>query len=194
LVKQPFEVFKENIAKARELMRLAELKEVTIVIDNILEPLKERKLLQTLRTLRRPLGIFPSLKDIRMLIKEKSDKIYEVGLPQILVFVIACLEAYLRGQYHIINPSDRNIDRYRFLRLNHKVRSLEFRKRYRKVLKRDIFQENEILERELIDILEKRHAIAHGLRELKLNSTVVSHYLDIIEEIVLLVQNACKSS
>ena len=193
MVKQPFEVFKENIAKARELMRLAELKEVIIALDNILEPLKElRKLL---RTLRRPLGIFPSLEDIRMLIKEKSDKIYEVGLPQILVFAIACLEAYLRDQYHILNPSDRDIDRYRFLRLNRKVRRLEeLRKIYRKVLKRDILQENEILERELIDILGKRHIVAHGLSELKLNSTIVSRDLDKIEEIVLLVQNACKSS
>ena len=191
MAKQPFEVFKENIAKARELMRLAELKEVTIAIDNILEPLKERKLLPILP---RRLGIFPSPEDIRMLIKEKSDKIYEVGLPQVLVFAIACLEAYLRGQYHIINPRDREIDRYRFLRFNRKARILEFRKIYHKVLKRDIFQENEVLERELIDILEKRHTIAHGLRELKLNSTIVSRYLDKIEEIVLLVQNGCKSS
>lgn len=194
MVKQPFEVFKGNIVKARELMRLAELKEVTIALDNILELPKERKLLQTLRTLRRPLGIFPSLKDIRMLIKEKSDKMYEVGLPQILVFAIACLEAYLRDQYHIINPSDIEIDRYRFLRLHHKVRSLEFRKRYREALKKDILQENEILEKELIDILKKRHTIAHGLGELELNSTIVNRYLDKIEEIVLLVQNACKSS
>ena len=190
MVKQPFEVFKENIAKARELMRLAELKEITIAVDNVLEPLKERKVLPILP---RPFGIFPSPEDIRKLIKEKSDKIYEVGLPQILVFAIACLEAYLRDQYHIMNPSDRDIDRYRFLRLNRKVRRLELIKIYRKALKKDIFQENEILERELMGILKKRHIVAHGVGELKLNSTIVNRYLDKIEEIALLVQNACKS-
>lgn len=169
-------------------MRLAELKEITIAVDSIL---KRRKLLPILP---RPLGIFPSLKDIRQLIKEESDRIYDVGLPQILVFAVACLEAYLRDQYHMKNPSDRDIDKYRFLRLNRRLGRLEeLRKIYRKVLKRDIFQGNEILERELIDILKKRHTVAHGLSELKLNSTIVKHDLNKIEEIALLVQDACKS-
>jgi len=206
-IREPFQEFKENIHKARELIRLAELKEITILIDNkVLEPLKALGITRFPPPPLPPLPGFPSPEELHNLIRETTNKIYEVGLPQVLVFAVSCLEAYLKDQYRLLNPTDPKRDKYNFLRAE------LVRKVYSAVLKRDVLKGNDPLERAIREIVIKRHVIVHraciidekacldGLErklvgtKLPLSSKVVGEDLDKIELFASLIYDSVKTA
>ena len=190
--------FEENISKARELIRLASLKELMLEIDAALMPLKRARLLPEIR----PFGILPSPEDIRMTIKDTTDKIYEVGLPQILVYAVSCLEAFLKDQYCMINPSDKRVHIF--------LKAETIRKIYSAILRVDIFGGDEDLLNKLNSVFQKRHVIVHkagvideksckecgwdtkrlGMR-LRLDSDSVNQDIDVLEQVALKVHVSC---
>ncbi len=190
--------FVQNISKARELIGLASFKEVMLQVDGLIELLKKVGLLPLLR----PFGILPSPEDFRTLIKQTSDNIYQVGLPQVLAYCVSCLEAYLKDQYCMINPFDNG---------QHNFQNVEsIRETYGRVLKTDVFRGDESLASNLNSAFQRRHVIVHKARvidedaceragwrlelvgtELQLDSTSVSSDIDVIEKFATGIYNKC---
>jgi len=143
--------FEENILKAKEFIGLATLKEITKLVDNISEELENRRILPILPRV----GILPSFKEIRGVLKETTDKIYEVGLPQVLVYAVSCLEAFLKDLYVLQAQSNVEIlerfpeDAYRI------------RQEFSKIIKGDALNGDNTLAYNMQAVFQKRHVIVH---------------------------------
>jgi hypothetical protein len=129
---------------------------------------------------------------IEPIIQEKVMELYELALPQILVFMVSCLEAYLKDNYSLCS--------------RHSVKNLlnveTIRKSYGRLIHGDIFNGDEELGSDLQEILQTRHVIVHrnGIideeacekverwnksmvnKEIKLNTSIVEGYLKTVEK------------
>jgi len=195
---EPFRTFEKNMEKARTVLMLTRAKEFKTVLEKI--EFGER-IRQIIRNRPRLIPLFESVTDsivesfeaqIEPIIQEKVMELYELALPQILVFLISCLEAYLKDNYS--------------LHSGHSVKNLlnvgTISKSYGRLIHGDIFNGDEGLRRDLQEILQTRHVIVHkgGIideeacekterwnesmvnKEIKLNSGIVEDYLKIVEK------------
>lgn len=186
----PIQVFRSNIEKARELIRLAQLKEVMLGIDRLVESFPALKMIGNLRP-----GIFlPSPEEIRRPIKHTTDRIYEVGLPQTLVFAVSCLETFFKDQYKMLSKKE---EEGRWFQNIEKVRN-----NFGKYVSGDILDGKDDLFKETNEIFERRHVIVHkagfidkdycektqrppaliGSR-LQLTADVLMKHIDVLEEV-----------
>lgn len=115
-------IFEENIFKAKEAVRLAALQEITRLVGSISWELENKGILPRLPRI----GILPSFREIRSVLKETTSKIYDVGLPQVLVYAVSCLEAFLKDLYGFLAPANVEILE-RFPQDAHRIRE-EFSK------------------------------------------------------------------
>ena len=132
--------FEENMDIAKRFISLAELK-------GLRETIRERRLITRIRDEFGPL---------RIRIKDISDKLYEVGLPQTEVFIVSCFEYCLKEAYRILKGSDLTREEEKsFLRPD------EIRKLYGKMLKRDVLDGDEKLLKRAKAVIQTRHVIVH---------------------------------
>lgn len=137
---RPYSALQENLNTARTFVELAGLKEIREKIRGM-----------------RPLAIIrDTIFPLRRILKDTADKLYEVGLPQVLVFVVSCLEAYLKESYQMLKGELLTAEEERvFLRLE-RVREL-----FSEILKADVLEGDEELFRRAQVVIEKRHIIVH---------------------------------
>jgi len=195
---EPFRAFKKNMEKARTVLMLTRAKEFKAVLEKVGFGEQIR---QIIRSRPRLIPLFKNVADsmvesfeaqIEPIIQEKVMELYELALPQILVFMISCLEAYLKDNYS--------------LHSGHNVKSLlnvrTISETYGRLIHGDIFNGDEELRKDLQEVLQTRHVIVHkgGIideeacekaerwdqsmvnKEIKLNSSIVEGYLEIVEK------------
>ena len=130
----PFVIFNNNIERATKFLQLAELKE-----------LRERL----------SLPIIKQIRLIRQVIEKRTSEMYEVGLPQVLVYSVSCLEAYLKDYYYFtLKKIGIEYQETRFW-WNDILQKYED-------LVEDIFEGNKELLFDVEEIREKRHVVIHN--------------------------------
>lgn len=196
--KEPFRIFEENMEKVRTVLMLTHAKEFKAV----LEKMEFRKSIRQI--MRNRPHLIPLIEDvidsiiesfeaeIEPIIQEKVMKLYELALPQILVFMVSCLEAFLKDNYSIHSKR----------RVRNLLNVKTIRNSYGRLIHGDIFNGDEELRRDLQEILQTRHVIVHngGIidedacekverwnesminKEIRLNSDTVESYLKIVEK------------
>lgn len=143
--KDAFYFFKKNMDDARQTLRLLRLDEVWEDIQSM-----------------RPLSRFRPMP-IRKLLKERSEKVYELVLPQIIVFGVASLDAFLKMKYEQLSRF-KQIAEDEGKRRNEKTIFQEtgrIRNKFGELVKKDIFRGDEKLKEDLQKVFGKRHVIAH---------------------------------
>ena len=131
--------FEKNMDIAERFIQLADLKDIR----------------ETIRGYR----LIPIIRDkvgpLRRRIKNISDKLYEVGLPQTEVFIVSCFEHCLKETYRILKGSDLGKEERCFLRPK------EIRRLYSGILKKDVLDGDEELLKRVKAVIETRHVIVH---------------------------------
>jgi uncharacterized membrane-anchored protein YjiN (DUF445 family) len=195
---EPFQTFEKNMEKARTVLMLTRAKEFKAVLEEV--GFGER-IRQIIRSRPRLIPLLENVADsivesfeaqIEPFIQEKVMELYELALPQILVFMVSCLEAYLKDNYSL--HSGRSVKSL----LNVGIIS----KTYGRLIHGDIFNGDEELRKDLQEILQTRHVIVHKgaiideeacekverwdqsmvNKEIKLNSSIVEGYLELVEK------------
>ena len=132
-----FKFFKKNISDSKLTLKLLRLDELWGDIQSI-RP-------------RPQIGLMP----IRRKLKERSERIYELVLPQIIVFGISSLDAFLKEKYKQKIGREYKEGKGAFQKAD------TIRKEFGKCIKGDIFAGDENLKGDLQKVFNKRHVIAH---------------------------------
>lgn len=208
---QPLEVFKGNMEKARICIGLGYAKEVKTALDvlgfgkSIMEFMRNRP--RVVPFIDDGVNFITDYweKQLVPFMESQVKKLYELGLPQTLVFIVSCLEAYLKDNYLLITGNE-----VKKSLLNTK----NIRRTYGCLVKGDILGGDEELRKDLEEIFQKRHVIIHngGIideqacdkvekwdesmidQQVTLNSRVVEEHLARIEEFVTLVNHKLRAS
>ena len=139
-LKELYSAFEANMNSAKLFTQLADLKEL-------------RGILRSLR----PMAIIrDSWGPARQTIKGTLDKVYEVGLPQTVVFVVTCFEYCLKEAYRRLKGSDLTNKQEKSFLQPDVVRLL-----YGKILKKDVLDGDEKLVRRVEAVIQERHVIVH---------------------------------
>jgi len=207
----PLEVFKENMERARICIGLGYAREVKTASDvlgfgeSITEFMRNRPRVVPLIDGAVNFIIDYWEKQLAPFIESQVKKLYELGLPQTLVFIVSCLEAYLKDNYSLITSNE-----VKKSLLNIK----NIQRTYGRLIKGDILGGDEELRKDLEEIFQKRHVIVHngGIidkkarekvekwddsmigQQVTLNSHVVEEHLARIEEFVALVNHKLEAS
>jgi len=132
-----FKFFKKNINDAKRTLKLLRLEELWGDIQSI-RPLSQIRLMP-----------------IRRMLKERSERIYELVLPQIIVFGVSSLDAFLKEKYKQKKGKEYGKGNRAFQKAD------TIRKALGKCIKGDIFAGDENLKEDLQKVFDKRHVIAH---------------------------------
>ena len=133
-------MFEVNMNSAELFIQLADLK----------------KLRGELRSLRPIAIIRDSVGPMRLIINDICNKIYEVGLPQTVVFIVACFEYCLKGGYRRLKGGDLTDKENKSFLKPDVIRLL-----YGKIVKKDVLDGDEKLVRRIKAIVQERHVIVH---------------------------------
>lgn len=173
-LKEPYSIFQTNMDSAKFFTQLADLKEL-------------RRILRGLR----PIAIIRDTHGpIRQIVKDALDKAYEVGLPQIVVFVVTCFEYCLKESYRRLKDSDLTNEQEKSFLQPNVIREL-----YGKILKKDVLDGDDKLVKRVEVVIQERHVIVHragiidekaysAFREAGLNRGVVGSKLELSPESV----------
>ncbi len=161
----PFVVFNKNIKKATDFLLLAELKE-----------LRERF----------SIPVIEQYRPIRQMIKKWTAEICKVGLPQVLVYSVSCLDACIKNHYFNLNGDKEKYYRSSFQNPNF------VQDRFNELTESEmnIFVNNEELElkKNWKKIVEKRNEIVHEGKVPSLDFETIGGYIDTIKNSVQLMQ------
>lgn len=133
-------MFEVNMNSAELFIQLADLK----------------KLRGELRSLRPIAIIRDSVGPMRLIINDICNKIYEVGLPQTVVFIVACFEYCLKGGYRRLKGGDLTDKENKSFLKPDVIRLL-----YGKIVKKDVLDGDEKLVRRIKAIVQEHHVIVH---------------------------------
>ncbi len=131
-----FQEFEKQLQLAYSLLNVAEIKEMRDYIRSF-----------------RPLAILrDEIGPIRRIIKEYSDRIYEISLPLLIVYAVSCLELFLRDAWeeHIGTIEKK----YRGIFSNPKEFNKRISQRIGKAIRYDIVVQDNV-------IAQIRHTIIH---------------------------------
>jgi hypothetical protein len=158
-----YAVFVENMKVATSFLEIAIGKELRTEVRS----------LRPLAILRDEFGPF------RRLIKDYTDNVYSVGLPQTVVFSVSCFEAFLEGLYETLRGESLVGEK------DHGFPNLDrVRGKFGEICKADCLKGDDALQKRVKAVLEKRNIIVHraGMIDRKAHDAFVAAGLLGLEE------------